>query len=167
MLDEHLYSITLGNVGEAFFSPHNIRVLRSLTHERFPRLNLYVLTNGSLVTPRTWAKLGEGGEKIRAISVSIDGATPEVYEKLRVPAKRRVLCRNMEFVGRMRCEGRLDMFRIQCIVQGDNICDIAKLYDKAVEWGESSCFRTVEELGGLYTGAVPSNGCCGSRPFLA
>jgi len=106
--------------GETFASRHYRSILAALNREEYPRLRLHVITNALLLTPQRWETFPELGEMIGALSVSIDAARAETYEKLRRPGKWAVLMANLEFIADLRRSGRIPQLWINFVVQKEN-----------------------------------------------
>ncbi|HWS70671.1 MAG TPA: SPASM domain-containing protein, partial [Thermoanaerobaculia bacterium] len=77
--------------GEALASKHFRSILRALNREEYPGLEVYLITNAQLLTPYRWSEFPNLPEMLRIISVSVDAARAETYEKLRRPGKWRPL----------------------------------------------------------------------------
>jgi pyruvate-formate lyase-activating enzyme len=106
--------------GEAFASKHYRSVLSGLNRREYPHLYLQLITNAQLVTPQKWSAFPELAEMIGALSVSIDAAKAETYEKLRRPGKWAPLRENLEFIAGMRQSGEIRHFGINFVVQKEN-----------------------------------------------
>lgn len=141
--------LTLSGCGEAMISPHSKKVLQSFSRKENPELIVELRTNATTVTPVSWKSLGSGREVIRHITVSIDAATKESFEKLRYPAKWESVLRNLEFIRSLRNSGEIDMFEFHVVIQKENVdqlCDIAKMaircdadavtYSRLINWRE-------------------------------
>ncbi|MEA2236372.1 MAG: hypothetical protein QOC81_1096 [Thermoanaerobaculia bacterium] len=106
--------------GEAFSSKHFRSILGALNREEYPGLYVYLITNGLLLTSQRWAEYPNLPEMIDILSVSIDAARAETYERLRRPGKWPVLMRNLEVMAEMRRAQKLRRFQINMVVQQDN-----------------------------------------------
>lgn len=106
--------------GEAFASKHFRTILAGLNRREYPNLRLHLITNGLLVTPQRWKDFPELAEMIGAMSVSIDAAKAETYEKLRRPGKWATLMSNLEFIAGMRRAGKIPQLWINFVVQKEN-----------------------------------------------
>jgi MoaA/NifB/PqqE/SkfB family radical SAM enzyme len=106
--------------GEAFASKHFRAILAGLNRREYPSLRLHLITNGLLVTPQRWKDFPELAEMIGAMSVSIDAAKAETYEKLRRPGKWATLMSNLEFIAGMRRAGQIPQLWINFVVQKEN-----------------------------------------------
>jgi len=110
--------------GEAFASAHYRKILSSLNRRDYPRLNVFLITNGQLLTARRWAEFPELPQMIGILSISIDAARPATYERLRRPGKWNVLMENLELMARMRAEGTIRRLQINFVVQADNFREL-------------------------------------------
>jgi hypothetical protein len=134
LLGPNVHWIHLGCTGEAFASPHILRSLASIPYADFPNLKFYVLSNGQLLNPALWQKLGEAAKCMTHISVSVDGATAKTYNRLRFPGTLENLSKNMAWLGSLKKTGDLKYLRVQCVVQADNMDELPELYTKCLQW---------------------------------
>lgn len=110
--------------GEVFSSKHYRSLLRALNRAEYPDLNLYLITNGLLVTEERWKQFPDLPEMIGILSVSIDAARAETYERLRRPGKWPILMKNLELMAAMRRAGSIRRLGINFVVQADNYREI-------------------------------------------
>ncbi|HXA18680.1 MAG TPA: radical SAM protein [Thermoanaerobaculia bacterium] len=110
--------------GEAFASKHYRAILASLNRTDYPGLNLHLITNGLLITPQRWSEYPHLPEMLDVLSVSIDAARPDTYERLRRPGKWPVLMSNLEVMAEMRRARTIRYFQINFVVQEDNYREI-------------------------------------------
>jgi wyosine [tRNA(Phe)-imidazoG37] synthetase (radical SAM superfamily) len=106
--------------GEAFSSKHFRSILSALNRDDYPGLYVYLITNGLLLTSQRWAEYPNLPEMIDILSVSIDAACADTYERLRRPGKWPVLMRNLEVMAEMRRAQKLRRFQINFVVQEEN-----------------------------------------------
>ncbi len=112
--------------GEAFASKH----YRSI---------LYLITNGLLLTPQRWSEFPHLPEMIDILSVSIDAARPDTFERLRRPGKWPALMTNLEFMAGLRRAGKIRHFQINFVVQEEN-------YREILEFAELGARLDVDEI---------------------
>jgi wyosine [tRNA(Phe)-imidazoG37] synthetase (radical SAM superfamily) len=110
--------------GEAFGSAHYRKILSSLNRDDFPGLFIFLITNAQLLTAKRWAEFPRLPEMIGNLSVSIDAARGETYERLRRPGKWHVLMQNLEVMAKMRAAGTIRRFQINFVVQADNFREL-------------------------------------------
>jgi MoaA/NifB/PqqE/SkfB family radical SAM enzyme len=109
--------------GDPFFSKY----YRELLFEKFNGDKLDILTNGLLFTKENWAKLKKEGRKIW-LSVSVDAATPETYNKLR-GGNFNVLIKNLEFMSELRNNGEIEGITITFVIQVANFREMKEFVD--------------------------------------
>ena len=110
--------------GEAFASAHYKKILTSLNRRDFPGLYVFLITNGQLLNGKRWAEFPELPEMIGNLSVSVDAARADTYERLRRPGKWNVLMENLELMAKMRAAGEIRRFQINFVVQADNFREL-------------------------------------------
>jgi pyruvate-formate lyase-activating enzyme len=110
--------------GEAFASKHYRSILAALNRRDYPGLSLHLITNGLLVTPQRWSEYPHLPELVDILSVSIDAARAETYERLRRPGKWPVLMKNLEVMAEMRRSRKIRRLQINFVVQQDNYREI-------------------------------------------
>jgi MoaA/NifB/PqqE/SkfB family radical SAM enzyme len=110
----------LSGGGEALASRHYRSILSRLNRAEYPSLNIHLLTNGQLLTPQRWNSMPSLPEMVGILSVSIDAAKAETYEKLRRPGKWEPLLANLEFIAGLRQTGELQALCINFVVQKEN-----------------------------------------------
>jgi len=110
--------------GEAFASKHYRSILAALSRAEYPDLYLHVITNGQLLTAERWGQFPHLPEMIDILSVSIDAARAETYERLRRPGKWPTLMKNLELMAEMRRAGTLRRLQLNFVVQEENYREI-------------------------------------------
>ncbi|SIO25081.1 Iron-sulfur cluster-binding domain-containing protein [Rhodovulum sp. ES.010] len=126
MADEVLFPLMRGAdrlrvtaSGDPFGSAHFQYVLRHLDRAHAPHLKLDLQTNGVLLTPALWERLKLEG-KVGMLLVSADAARAETYAVLRRGGRWDDLRRNLDFFAELRGAGRIDLFRLDFVVQSAN-----------------------------------------------
>lgn len=127
--------VYLSGGGEAFASKHYRSIMSVLNRRDYPGLYLYLITNAQLVTPRTWNAFPDLAEMIGTLSVSIDAAKAESYEKLRWPGKWSTLMKNLELIAEMRRSGKIREFWINFVVQKENYREMLDFVELGVRLG--------------------------------
>jgi MoaA/NifB/PqqE/SkfB family radical SAM enzyme len=110
--------------GEPFASKHFRSILGALNRDEYPGLSVYLVTNGLLLSPQRWSEYPNLPEMIEVLSVSIDAASADTYERLRRPGKWTVLMRNLEVMAEMRRSQKIRHFQINMVVQADNFREL-------------------------------------------
>ncbi|MDX6529180.1 MAG: hypothetical protein QOH41_1470 [Blastocatellia bacterium] len=140
--------------GEAFASKHYRGILASLNRAEYPELYLYLITNGQLTTAERWRQFPDLLEMIDILSVSIDAARAETYERLRRPGKWPTLMKNLELIAEMRRVGSLRRFQINFVVQEENYREIPEFVELGTRLGvDSIWFQRVTNYGAYAEGA--------------
>ena len=124
--------------GEAFASKHYRSILAALNRTEYPDLYLYLITNGQLATAERWRQFPDLLEMIDILSVSIDAARAETYERLRRPGKWPSLMKNLELIAEMRRSGSIRRFQINFVVQEENYREIPEFIELGARLGVDS-----------------------------
>ena len=134
--------------GEAFASKHCRSILAGLSRREYPGLRLHLITNGQLLTPQTWNAFPDLAEVVWVLSVSIDAARAESYEKLRRPGKWSTLMSNLEFIAGMRRSGQIRQFWINFVVQKENFREMLDFVELGARLGvDKIWFQRVTNYG--------------------
>jgi wyosine [tRNA(Phe)-imidazoG37] synthetase (radical SAM superfamily) len=140
--------------GEPFASKHYRSILAALNRAEYPDLYLYLITNGQLTTAERWRQFPDLPEMIDILSVSIDAARAETYERLRRPGKWPILMKNLELIAEMRRSGSLRRFEINFVVQEENYREIPEFVELGTRLGvDSIWFQQVTNYGAYAEGA--------------
>lgn len=92
-----------------------------------------LLSNGMLLNESTWEQFKKGKKSRVMLTVSVDAATKETYEKIRRNGNFDILKENMEFAARLKKKGELSYFRMNFVVQKENYKEMPEF----VKWAES------------------------------
>jgi pyruvate-formate lyase-activating enzyme len=120
--------------GDPFASKHYRRLIHNLDANHHAGVQLALLTNGLLFTPREWDALGHVQKLVARVSVSIDGARSETYEKLRWPGKWDKITANMEFLKQLRQQGKVPSLFLHFVVQEENFEEMVAFVELARQW---------------------------------
>ena len=124
--------------GDPFGSPHFRDLLRRLCDPAYRHVQLHLMTNGMLVTPRLWHEYAPLHRRISMLTVSIDGAQTETYERLRRGASWSRLEQTMMFLARERAQGRLRYLVVNMVVQEENFREMRLLIARCRQWNVDS-----------------------------
>lgn len=122
--------LILAGDGEVFASPAYREIY---TSEKCNPDYIRILSNGTLFTPENWKALTTGKTGKFMLTVSIDAATKDTYEKIRRNGNFDRLRQNMEYAAELKRSGELDYFRINFVVQKENYEEMPLF----VRWGEA------------------------------
>lgn len=92
-----------------------------------------ILSNGTLFSKEYFDRLAQNYNEIRAF-ISMDGATKETAEKLRRGADFDKWKENMEYLGKMRMEGKLNFLAFNFVVQRDNYFEMPEYVRMCLEF---------------------------------
>lgn len=123
--------IHIAGDGDPFASKVYHDILFHTNWEQYPNLKIGIQTNGILLTEKTWEGLPSiVKSRIVYIGVSIDGATPATYEKLRLGGKFDRLLSNLEYISKIRDkEPTHFLLNLNMIVQADNYKEMIQLVE--------------------------------------
>lgn len=121
--------LILAGDGEVFLSQAYKSIYSS---ENVNPAYIRLLSNGTLITPRTWSEFRNKNKSKIMLTVSIDAATPETYVKVRRGGNFEQLSKNMKFLSEIRRSGDLSYLRMNFVVQRDNYMEMIPF----VKWGE-------------------------------
>jgi pyruvate-formate lyase-activating enzyme len=124
--------------GEAFASKHYRSILGALNRAEYPDLYIYLITNGQLATAERWRQYPDLPEMIDILSVSIDAARADTYERLRRPAKWSLLMKNLELMAEMRRSGSIRRLQVNFVVQEENYREIPEFVELGARLGVDS-----------------------------
>lgn len=124
--------------GEAFASRHYRSILSQLNKEEFPDLKVFLITNAQLINRKMWGDFENLNGMFLRIAVSIDAATKETYERVRLPGKWENLLAGMEFLAQLRAEGHTPSLGINFVVQQENFRELRLFYELGNQWGVDS-----------------------------
>ncbi len=140
--------------GEAFASKHYRSILHALNRSEYPDLYLHLITNGLLITAERWSQFPDLPEMIDILSVSIDAARAETYERLRRPGKWPLLMKNLELMAEMRRSGSIRRLQINFVVQEENFREIPEFVALGTRLGvDSIWFQRLTNYGAYGEGA--------------
>jgi MoaA/NifB/PqqE/SkfB family radical SAM enzyme len=112
--------------GDAWASKHYLSILRLLAdNDLNVKLNLH--TNGLRMTPERWAEYSSLEKYRPLVDVSIDACRPWTYEVVRRPGDWNKLLPNLQFIGRLRREGKVSQYFINATIQLDNFHEMADM----------------------------------------
>lgn len=122
--------LILAGDGEVFASPAYREIYESAAcNPGYIRL----LSNGMLFTPANWERFRQHKTGKIMLTVSIDAASKETYERIRRRGNFDILRKNMKFAAALRKKGELCYFRMNFVVQRDNYLEMIPF----VQWGET------------------------------
>lgn len=114
------YVISITGSGDPFASKLFRDFLLSIDGKQHPFLRIQLQTNGVLFTPEMWERMHKIQNNIEYVLVSVDAATEDTYNKVRVNGDWNALLNNIEFLGRLRKDNKIKTLRLDYVVQKYN-----------------------------------------------
>jgi MoaA/NifB/PqqE/SkfB family radical SAM enzyme len=115
--------------GDAFASPIYRNFLERFDAMAYPDTKILLMTNGLLFTRGMWRRIASSHPAIVGVSVSVDAATPDTYQKNR-GGDFGLLMRNLEFISELVSERKL-WTELSFVVQTNNYREIPAFVDLA------------------------------------
>lgn len=125
--------ISLSGNGEVFFNPNSRRFLQTLDPNQYPNLKIELYTNAMMFTPKLWETIKHN--HYDNIFVSIDAASKETYEKIRVNGKWDVLQQNLRFISELRKQNIFTHFCINFCVMKSNYHELREFAKLGLDLG--------------------------------
>lgn len=132
--------LSLLGSGDFFMSKASMNFVKHISIEKFPKLELHLITNAQLFNERNWSQFDNlKGIPIK-VDVSIDASRKETYEKIRRGAKWEILLENLKYISSLRKDGQIVSLRFNFVVQLDNFeqmkgfVKLAKRYNADAVW---------------------------------
>jgi len=119
--------------GEVFSSPMLLSFLSSISIDDFPNLELLLQTNG-LLAEKNWHRLGDMQKNVSAITVTVDAARKDTYEKLRRGGQWKNIQRSLQWLSNKKQQSNMQL-NLRMVVQLDNYHEVVEFYNMAKEFG--------------------------------
>ena len=124
--------------GEVFAVPESRDFLFDFDQAAHPDTSFLIHTNGILLTPALWDRIQH--IKIDWMVVSMDGATKETYEKIRVGGKWERLMENLAFLAEKHREGIIRELHINMCVMKSNHHELVAFAELGKRFGVTSAY---------------------------
>lgn len=112
--------ISICGTGEPFASRAFKDILFSVEGANYPKLEIAIQTNGTLLDHNTWEKLKKIHDNIVYIIISIDAASENTYSQIRRGGNYNKLIKNLTLLSELRIKGKLKQFNLAFVVQKRN-----------------------------------------------
>lgn len=133
--------------GELFFSKASRSLLAMLSRQDFPELDVDIISNGVLFTPKNWNSFPGLHEMTRRVRISVDGATRTTFETLRRGGNFDVLVANLEFIGELRKRGAIRQFVLSFTYQAANFREMPEFVEFGDRFGcDAIMFERLQNL---------------------
>ncbi len=124
-------TIKMSSGGEVLFSKDQRKLLKSLNLFDYPKLDhVFIITNGLLLTPKTFDDLFPGSSFIKKITISIDAGDEATYAVTR-GGDWKQLIKNLEWISEQRKKGELYTISMNFVLRKANYKSIDKLVELA------------------------------------
>ncbi|GFH89689.1 hypothetical protein IMSAGC002_00934 [Lachnospiraceae bacterium] len=117
--------LTVSGNGDPLFSEFYRKLWMRQDENELQRKNISLITNGLLFNEFNWKKIDGLYESI-SLDISIDAATKETYESIRVGGNFDILSKNLDFIGKLRQSGKISHLMIRFVVQKKNYFEMAQ-----------------------------------------
>ena len=125
---ETITRVDLSGSGDPFFSKTLREWLKSVSKERYPKLDyIHLHTNALLWTPKMWKEIENAVPYIKSAEISIDAATKNTYESIRRGGKWETLQENLKFIDTL----GLEFVTLSFVVQEGNYTELEAFYEMA------------------------------------
>lgn len=125
-LGNDVETLTLCGGAEPFFSKSIYNFMRNFDNKKFPNLkHIHLHTNANLWTESNWERVSNVHPYVKSAEISIDAATEETYNKVRVGGRWSVLLNNINFIKTIKTINRL---RFSFVVQKNNYKEMYAFY---------------------------------------
>ena len=147
-------TVYITSSGDAFGSPHFRGVLKQLCDHKFEHVRITLGTNGQLITPRLWEEFKPLHPRFRDITISIDGATPESYERIRRGSTWEKLQVSMGILQNARRTDAISRLMVNMVVQEENFLEMRPLLELCKGWAVDGVrFYRIRQWGNVVPGA--------------
>lgn len=131
--DCELFSL-LGS-GDVFASRACIKFLKTISYAQYPNMELYLITNAQLLTPKRWEEYAHLLDFPMQLAISVDAAEKETYEKLRKGGKWDILCSNLEYIKELFSGKQDKKLILNFVIQKDNYKQMKDFVEFARKYG--------------------------------
>jgi radical SAM protein with 4Fe4S-binding SPASM domain len=147
-------SVYITGSGDAFGSPHFRGILKELCDPQYAHVQITLGTNGQLITERLWEEFTPLHARFQDITISIDGAIPETYERLRRGSTWEKLERTMGILSHARRTGEIRCVMVNMVVQEDNFLEMRPMLALCRAWAVDRIrFYRIRQWGNVQSNA--------------
>jgi len=119
-------AITVSTSGELFASDFLLSFLQQISLRNFPNLYLNLQTNG-LLCEKNWHRLGDLQDRVKKITVTIDAAQSDTYQKLRRGGTWDQIMKAMSWLHVKKKQNNMKL-HTRCVVQKENYLQLEDFY---------------------------------------
>lgn len=144
--------------GDAFGSPHFRGILKEICDPKYGHVQITLGTNGQLITPRLWEEFTPLHSRFQDITISIDGANPDTYERLRRGSTWEKLLRTMGVLSTARRAGLIRRVMVNMVVQQQNFLEMRPMIELCKGWAVDGIrFYRIRQWGNVIPGDFMSS----------
>lgn len=137
----HEIQINCTGSGDPFASNIFQDFLSKLDYNKNNKIKILIQTNGVLFTQENWLKISNiQNLKHKSVLISLDAATEDTYNKIRVGGDWNKLMKNLEFVCELYDYNYLDHVQLDFVVQQKNFREIPQFVKIAQHFGFGAYF---------------------------
>jgi len=146
---DQVIRLHISTSGELFASPMLLAFVNDIPVDDFPRARLDIQTNGLLV-PERWHRLGSMQDRVDSITVTVDAARPDTYERLRRGGTWTGIQTALTWIADKKLQNNMK-FKTRMVVQHDNFEEMLEFYDMCKNLGVDVIEYTRITNWGTYT----------------
>ena len=150
MPEDHVYMINITGSGDPFGSKLFRDFLFELDGTSHPNLQISLQTNGVMFTPSVWDRISKIHNNLYNIIVSLDAATEQTYDVVRIGGNWNLLLENLNFLGQKRLENMFKYLRVDFVVQRKNYLEMPTFVDMFIHepfYVDNICFSKLTNWG--------------------
>jgi hypothetical protein len=117
--------------GELFVSRPLRRLLGRLNRDEFPKLNLAIISNGTLFNRSEWEKFPGIHAMTESVRISTDAASKVTFEKLRRGGHWETFCENLQFIASLKTCGAIKWLFLSFTYQLENFQEMPAFVEMA------------------------------------
>jgi hypothetical protein len=123
----HVGRLWMAGSGEVFFS----KTYRNMMEDKRckDRRSISILSNGTLFNEEQWEKIEACSYESVEVVISMDGIKDTTIETLRRGADAQKLKHNLEFIGNLRKQNKIQRLFLSCVLQAANVAELQELLD--------------------------------------
>ena len=129
--DQHI-KLHVSTSGEVFASARLLSFITGLDAQNFPNLRLHLQTNG-LLMPTRWHRLGNMAQRVAKVTITVDAAQADTYEKLRRGGRWTDIQQALKWSGNHCSVNHIDL-HLRMVVQQDNWSQMLDFYNMAQKY---------------------------------
>ena len=133
-LTKKIITINITGSGDPFASKLYRDFLFSIDGKEYPNLRIGLQTNGVMLTKKYFDRLKPIWKNIKHIMISVDAATEDTYNKIRVGGNFQQVIKNIKNISLQKAMNVLDIYlELSFIIQKENYKEMPQMVDLAVQ----------------------------------